>query len=95
MAQYVAEVYGVEEVDDVWQLSEEDVAAVVTALSLKSVSADKLKEAVKAAQVYPLFWVHFVNPCDSSYFFSSHQDKRSPPPPPDKQVGLHLRQKLF
>jgi len=47
----LAEEHEVEQVEDLWRLKEEDVAAAVAALKLKPVSADKLKEAVKAAQV--------------------------------------------
>ena len=51
VAVHVAEAFGVEEVEDLWQLSEEDVAATVADLGLQKVFANKLKEAVKVAQV--------------------------------------------
>jgi len=47
----LAEENEVEQVKDLWRLLDDDVAAVVAALKLKPVSADKLKEAVKAAKV--------------------------------------------
>ena len=62
VAQHVALEYGVEQVDDLAQLSEEDVAAAVAVLSLQKVFANKLKEAVKAAQVFSSFGVHVVYP---------------------------------
>ena len=62
MAHHVAEEYEVEQVEDVWRLTTEDLAAVVAVLTLKPVSADKLKEAVKAAQVLTSFGVHVVYP---------------------------------
>ena len=57
----MAEEFEVEAVEDLWRLSDEDVAAAVEALKLRLVSADKLKEAVKAAQVFSLF----LASCDS------------------------------
>jgi len=51
VAHHFAEEFEVEQVKDLWRLSDEAVAAVVAALKLKQVSADKLKEAVKTAQV--------------------------------------------
>ncbi len=58
----MAEALEVEAVKDLWRLSDETVTAVVEALKLKPVSADKLKEAVKAAQVFSLL----LASCDSS-----------------------------
>ena len=57
----MAEELEVEQVDDLWRLSDETVTAVVEAVKLKPVSADKLKEAVKAAQVFSLL----LASCDS------------------------------
>ena len=59
MAQHLAEEHEVEQVKNLWLLSDDDVASVVTALKLKPVSANYLKEAVKAAQVSLSFsyWV--------------------------------------
>ena len=62
MAHHVAEEYEVEQLEDVWRLTTEDLAAVVAVLTLRPVSADKLKEAVKAAQVLTSFGVHVVYP---------------------------------
>ena len=58
----MAEALEVEAVKDLWRLSDETVTAVVEALKLKPFSADKLKEAVKAAQVFSLL----LASCDSS-----------------------------
>jgi hypothetical protein len=55
VAQHVAEEFGVEQLEDLWRLTTEDLAAVEAALKLKRVFADKLKEAVKAAQVLNYF----------------------------------------
>ena len=57
----MAEALGVEAEEDLAQLSDEDVAAAVAALGLQKVFANKLKEAVKAAQVFSLL----VASCDS------------------------------
>ena len=57
----MAEELDVEQVKDLWRLLDETVTAVVAALKLKPVSADKLKEAVKAAQVFSLLFAS----CDS------------------------------
>jgi len=62
VAHHLAEALEVEAVKDLWRLSDETVTAVVEALKLKPVSADKLKEAVKAAQVFSLL----LASCDSS-----------------------------
>ena len=59
MAQHLAKEHEVELVIDLWRLSDDDLASVITTLKLRPVSADKLKEAVKAAQVYR-FSVHFL-----------------------------------
>ena len=57
----MAEALGVEAEEDLAQLSDEDVAAAVAELGLQKVFANKLKEAVKAAQVFSLL----VASCDS------------------------------
>ena len=57
----MAEALGVEAEEDLAQLSDEDVAAAVAALGLQKVFANKLKEAVKAAQVFSLL----LASCDS------------------------------
>ena len=62
MAHHLAEALGVEAEEDLAQLSDEDVAAAVAALGLQKVFANKLKEAVKAAQVFSLL----LASCDSS-----------------------------
>ena len=52
MAQHLAKEHEVKQVRNLWLLSDDDVASVITALKLKPVSANNLKEAVKAVQVY-------------------------------------------
>ena len=61
MAHHLAEVFDYELVKDLWRLSTAQFAAVEQALKLKPGSADKLKEAVKAAQVFSLL----LASCDS------------------------------
>ena len=61
MAHHLAEALGVEAEEDLAQLSDEDVAAAVAALGLQKVFANKLKEAVKVAQVFSLL----LASCDS------------------------------
>ena len=50
----MAEEFEYELVKDLWRLSTAQLAAVEQALKLKPGSADKLREAVKAAQVFSL-----------------------------------------
>ena len=54
----MAEALGVEAEEDLAQLSDEDIAAAVAELGLQKVFANKLKEAVKAAQVFSLLVAH-------------------------------------
>ena len=61
VAHHLAEVFEYELVKDLWRLSTAQLAAVEQALKLKPGSADKLKEAVKAAQVFSLL----LASCDS------------------------------
>ena len=70
MAQHVADEFGVEQEEDVWRLTPEDLVAVEEALKLKRVFADKLKEAVQAAQVF-ILCLHVDCPMKFCVVFSS------------------------
>ena len=51
VAQHVADKYEIEQVEDLWRITSAREVSIIEALQLMEVSADKLKEAVKAAQV--------------------------------------------
>ena len=71
VANHLADEYEYELIDDLWRLTSAQLAAVEDALKLKPGSADKLKEAVKAAQVQHSFKILIA--CHFYYRHSLHR----------------------